>query len=283
MRLSPDGRVAEFATDSRLQRPHHLVLMRDGSLLTAADDNGLILRVAPDGVVSEFFNSHRVRSPEWRTFSAGRWGDPFTVDEGGNIYALAEPGGSAIVRIAPDGSVVPLPRGDGTGGLHFAGMASGPDGALYVTDQQRVWRITSDGATPVVTAGLTRAVGIALDSAGAIFVADHGAGRVTRFTAEGSPTAFAGLDRTRFRGATGVAIANGAVYALTVTAYGTEIWRITIGGAERLQVVREPASYARWLLVALPVLLIALLVERAVKRKRAGSPRPTPPPAPRTS
>src|SRR6266699_6230636 len=75
-------------------------------------------------------------------------GFPFTVNRDGNIYSAAwKPGHLEINRQSPDGktSVMHL-EGDmnaAIGGV--TGIASGPDGSLFVTDGNMLLKVTMPG------------------------------------------------------------------------------------------------------------------------------------------
>jgi len=179
MKLSRDGSVRVLVDDERLRLPHHLVLGRDGALYAASDVDGKVWRVGADGSLREHFNSKRVpRAPRpGAEVHVGAFGDPFTLDSAGNVYALGSASDSTLIRIALDGTVTPLAVNAKFGGLHFSSMTWGLDGALYVSDKTRVWRIVGDSATAIVPSGvaLFRATGLAVDREGNIYVAPVGA------------------------------------------------------------------------------------------------------------
>lgn len=268
----PNGTVRTFAQDERLRAPHHLVLGRDGSLYVASDYDGRVWRVEANGTLTEYFNSNRIADS--LGVQVGSWGDPFTIDPAGNIYALASPNGSRIIRISPDARVTPIATRARFGPLHFRTMAWGPDGALYLTDAIQVWRIVGDSATRIVARGrsLLDAAGVAVDSAGNIYVADYAGRRVVRLGRDGAVNTLPALERLRVRNPIGVTLAaNGDVYVLDSPPRGIAIWRIRGDDVARLYQHRDLQVYlVRALLVLLP-LLLAIQIWRRTRRRGAPS------------
>jgi hypothetical protein len=157
-------------------------------------------------------------------------------DATGNTYAWnGRPGGaSEILKRTPQGTVSLLAGGqwghlDGKGAAARLGnvgaMAVTPDGILYVADDRRLRRIGLDAAVSTVTspifstltgglpgvAGLyNHSMGMALDSAGSVYVVDYGNRRIVRIGADGRLTS--------------VAESNGVANRLTGSAWG---WRPT--------------------------------------------------------
>jgi sugar lactone lactonase YvrE len=257
--LEPNGRVRTFAQDDRLRLPHHLVLGRDGALYVASDHDGRVWRVGENGALTEYFSSKEIWNS--RGVSVGSGGDPFTVDSAGNIYALAAPNGQGIVRITNRGEVTDVAKRARFGPLHFSTMTVGPDGALYLTDGARVWRIVGDSAVPIVPRGvsLLRATGVAVDSVGNIYVADYGARRVVRFARDGSVNTPAAFKRMRLGRPTGVVLAaNGDLYVLDNRPRGAAIWRVRGEISERLYGRRDWQGYAVGLMIGLLPLLLAI-------------------------
>ncbi|MEO6066430.1 MAG: NHL repeat-containing protein [Gemmatimonadales bacterium] len=257
-KLSPAGIVTKFVEADIVRLPHHLVLDREGTLYFASDFDGRIWRVRPDGSLVEFFNTNRIVGDS--NVIIGSWGDPFTIDSSGDVYALRSPNDSAIVHITPDGRVTSVATRARFGRLHFRSMAWGADGALYLTDADRVWRIVGDSATPIVPSGvrLLQAAGLAVDHEGNIYVADFAAKRVVRLGRDGTantPPALAGLSLS---GPWGVTIApDGSVYVLDHPSGGVAVWRVRDDAAERLYSWHSPRVYLGAIMLALLSLLLA--------------------------
>ena len=281
MRVDTRGDLTTFVSDPRLRLPHHLVVDQDGNIYTASDHDGIVWKIAPDGTMMEYFSSRAL----WRERIAivGQGGDPFTLDEAGNLYCIAyspRPDQSRILRITPEG-VASTIAGSGTGyadgvgqeakfaDLHFASMAWGPAGLLYVTDRTRVRTITPDGivSTWAIRGGveLEYAMGITVDSVGNVYVADYAGHRVTKTTPGGETTTV--LGRRRLFGPTGVAIGPaGETYVLDSEPFGTRVWKIGADGQVMLlaSVRRNTAQLVLGAVVLLvfPLLLVLWLWQR---------------------
>jgi len=268
---SPDGRVTKLVEADHVRLPHHLTLGRDGTLYMASDFDGRVWRVAADGSLTEQFNTNRITGAS--TVSVGSWGDPWTIDSVGNVYALAGPNGTALVRITPAGAVTPIARNARFGVLHASTMTLGGDGALYLTDANRVWRVVGDSATPIVARGvpLDGASGIAVAADGSMYVADFRSRRVIRIARDGAVTTPPVLAGINLSYPWGVTIApDGSVYVLDhlSTGRGVAIWRVRGDVAERLYSAREASVYFAAALVTLIPLVLAL---RTFERKPRGT------------
>ncbi|HEY7547696.1 MAG TPA: SMP-30/gluconolactonase/LRE family protein, partial [Blastocatellia bacterium] len=137
-------------------------------------------------------------------------GSGVLVDREGNVYSVR--GGASLsertelIRRAPDGQITVLAGGerghaDGRGNeaqfRYIVGMAWGPDGSLYVTDASSVRRIMMDqtvttiGSDPL--AGVERSedpriLGLTVDSAGNVYVADYEHRSIRRIASDGTVT-----------------------------------------------------------------------------------------------
>ena len=262
MRVARDGRASVLVNREELRLPHHLVLSADGSLYAASDFDGKVWRVGRDGSLREYFNSNRATrpTPGRSEVFVGSFGDPFTIDPAGNIYALASRNDSAIIRVAPDGKVTPLAKTAKFGPLHFGSMAWGPEGALYLSDARRVWRIVGDSATPIEPSGvrLLLATGLAVDSAGNIYVADYSARRVVRLAPDGAVNTPPAIARLRVSRPTGVFLAGGAIYVLDNPSGETAVWRVVGNETDLRYRRREGRVYAVTAFLVLFPLLLAL-------------------------
>ncbi len=158
---------------------------------------------------------------------------PFTVNRDGNIYyALWKPGRLEINRQSPDGKVSAMQL---EGATHAAmggvtGMASGPDGALFVTDATRLLKVTMPGKVSTLVAKVMvsdcpddlpephvrgappapNLRGLAVDSEGTVYAAANRCRAVLKITPEGKVTTI--LRATAPWAPTGVTVADGAVY-----------------------------------------------------------------------
>lgn len=118
-----------------------------------------------------------------------------THDPAGNAFVTDS---SRIRRIAPDGTVTTVAGGvgggfaDGTGAAALfagpGGIAYGPDGDLYVSDQNnnRVRRVTTAGVVTTYATGLIAPFGIAVAANNDVYVAEAQGNRVTRIVRSGN-------------------------------------------------------------------------------------------------
>jgi len=125
-----------------------------------------------------------------------------TNDDNGNLYApgRATTAGEACpvwrVNISnPSLQVVGLiPAPSATGTCSPSGLAFGPDGNLYVTQTDRIYRFTPSSASPptalVFVSGVPGTNGLAFDRAGNLWTGDGttGVGRVWKITTAGVVT-----------------------------------------------------------------------------------------------
>lgn len=156
---------------------------------------------------------------------------PLTVHPDGNIYYADTRHNSArIVRRTPDGKESVLARGRMFEDI--TGIASGPDGSLYVTDASQadanaIRKITMDGTVSMIAGGFvgkgsanngppgTNAAycrGLAVDSQGVVYVAATGSRSVLKITSQGEVSTI--LRAPSPWSPTGVALFRGEVYVL---------------------------------------------------------------------
>jgi sugar lactone lactonase YvrE len=124
------GFVDGPAESARFRQPMNLAFDQTGHLYVTDHGNGVVRRISPDGVVSTV-----------AVFAAP---SGIAIDRAGHVYA-ASAGSHTVYRLNGDGTITvvagtPLSAGflDGSGaGALFNGpfgLATGPDGAIYVAD-----------------------------------------------------------------------------------------------------------------------------------------------------
>jgi hypothetical protein len=161
-----------------------------------------------------------------RPLRVGLGGDPFAVDDEGNVYAVnsRQRRFTQILKVSADGRVRVLAggdwgfadgQGDGAkfGDLHGGSMITGPDGALLLTeDYARVRRIDANGSVTTLAGGATKgfadgpgtearfdgASGLALEAQGNVLVAES-SGRIRRISPDGVVTTLAGSGKAGSR------------------------------------------------------------------------------------
>lgn len=230
-------------------------------------------------------------------------------DRAGNMYSIEQNNHTKtqtlLLRRTPDGIVSTLAGGaygnaDGKGtAARFSNvhaMVLAPDGNLYLTDGAEVRRVTMDGRVTTVAKDLTARTsedkptlfggaddiisGLAVDSAGAIYVADAGNRRVLRVSNDGKVGVLYRLDPPYFP--TGVfATRAGDIYVLEFswtppsTTGSPRVRKLSIDGKNTLLGANEVqknetanagggggggSSFRKFPLVNLRVAFIALLL-----------------------
>ncbi len=307
-KLESTGELRTVATQNHC---HSLVLGYDGNLY--AEDIGgesrgelrvALWRMTPAGQREDLLALTSQPDPSW-------W---LIRDAAGNIYAWkGQPGAtSEILKRTPEGSVSLLAGGawghlDGKGEAASMGnigaMAVTADGILYVADDGRLRRINQDAVVSTVTspilstltgglpgvAGLyNHSMGMAVDSAGSVYVVDYGNRRIVRIDADGSLTRVAqseGLANWLTGSGwgwrpTGVSLQGGSIYVL-------EDWPLPVlladfVGSPRLLKVRGDGSTETMATVAstwvrgtagLLIVLSAMSLMRLMRARRGRAPR----------
>jgi hypothetical protein len=250
------GSVAQFSD------PHGIAVDKAGNVYVTEIGNYSIRKITPDGVVSTLARLGPI-STSWNPFGGGPW--DVAVDEAGNLFVTDTPK-HTILRMSPDGAVTTIAglagvagRTDGTNGTALfntpSGLAVDRAGVLYLADWEnnQIRKINQDGVVTTLagdgTSGYrdgrwTKAqfylpVGIALDGAGNVYVADEGNNTIRKVSMDGVVTTLAGggswrnLDGTgsaaRFSAPHGGAVDHaGNIYVADMD--GNRIRRITPDG-----------------------------------------------------
>ena len=231
---------------ARFNFPSGVALNNSGEMYVADRLNHTIRKVTLDGVVTTFAGSAGSPGTTDGTGSAARLNAPngVAVDGAGNIY-VADRGNHAIRKITADGAVTTLAGLAGSSGTTNGsgsaarfntptGVAVDGLGNVYVADfgNHAIRKITSDGVVTTLagTAGTSGSkdgtgsaalffnpYGVAVDSAGNVFVADYGNDTIRKITSSGVVTTLGGYagyietadgsgSAARFSSPTGVAV-----------------------------------------------------------------------------
>ena len=120
-----------------------------------------------------------------------------TTDNAGYLYApgRGDPSGNCpVYRVALDNPVLETVGLIPAAGCSPSGLAFGPDGLLYVTQGDRIYRVAPSATGPVpvatiFTTGVTGTNGLAFDRDGNLWTGDGttGLGRVWKITPDGTP------------------------------------------------------------------------------------------------
>src|SRR5437867_2281477 len=212
------------ATAARLLAPAGVALDPAGNLYIADTADHRIRKVTPGGTISTYAGSGNFGfSGDGGPATAAELNFPRDValDPAGNLY-IADSGNSRIRKVSPGGTISTYAgsgsRGfSGDGGPAAAaqlnnpvGMALDPAGNLYIADitNNRIRKVTSGGTIstyagsgsfgfsgdggPATDAQLGVPVGVALDPAGNLYIADHDNARIRKVTSGGTISTYAG-------------------------------------------------------------------------------------------
>ena len=231
---SGDGSPAHL---SRLNSPRGIGLDRAGNLFIADLGNGCVRRIDAKGTISTVAGTGEsgYYSGDGGPARLARLSGPqaVAVDRAGNLY-IAD--GSALRRVDATGTITTIAGTEksgysGDGGPAVEAQLGGPTnvavdraGNLYIADSsnQRIRRVDVPGTItnfagngrqgrsgdggPAVAARLTWPRGVALDSAGNLYIADTGNQRIRRVDTRGIIRTIAGTGRRYFGGDGGPAV-----------------------------------------------------------------------------
>src|SRR5579884_3285883 len=187
-KISPNGTIATIAgtgvaglsgdggpaTACELNHPYGLAADLWGNIYIADLGNGRVRKIDRNGIVQTVASSP-LKSP--RNLAADAFGNLYISDfEGQRIYRLAVGGDMAVVA----GTGVAGSTSDGSAASaqfnYPAGLALDTAGNLYVADTGNgVVRRISGGAITTVAAKLSSPTGLALDASGHLYVSSPGA------------------------------------------------------------------------------------------------------------
>ncbi|OAA29057.1 serine/threonine protein kinase [Frankia sp. EI5c] len=244
------------ATAAALDSPASVAVAPDGTLFIADKDNHRIRRVSVDGIITTIAGQD---APGF----AGEVSDDGLLFAGDDLPAvnakldypntvlltadgsllIADGENNRIRRISPDGIISTIA---GTGGSGFTGddgpataasfsypcaLARGPDGSLYVVDQDnyRIRRIDPAGVIttvagtghkgfsgdggPATSADInTIGADVEVDAAGTVYLSDPGNSRIRRIGPDGIITTLAGTGVSEYSGNGGPALEAELVY-----------------------------------------------------------------------
>lgn len=230
-----------------------------GSIYVADFRNNLVRKISPAGVVSTLAGSGLQGAANGTAINAS-FNQPIGIaaDAAGNVF-IADNGNHLIREVSPTGNVTTLAgsgilgSANGTGtaaAFNFPqGVAVDASGNVYVADygNNMIRKISPAGAVTTLagsgevgagnspdTVTFNKPIGVALDVAGNIYIADYGNNLIRKITPAGIVSTLAGSGMSgsangtgttaSFNGITGVAVdAPGNVY---VADYGNNLVRL---------------------------------------------------------
>lgn len=209
----------DYAGDGGLATAAFLVQLQGvatdtrGNVYIADADDNRVRKIAPSGIISTFAgNGHAGFSGDGGPASAAQLRTPYglAADRTGNIY-IADLGNARIRRVSPDGIISTFAGGGSTGPVQANGGAAtaialnSPRniavdfyGTVYFSDfgGNRVYQVSSTGTLTILAgsgqagfsgdgsiawnAQLSAPAGVAVDPAGAVYIADSGNARVRK-------------------------------------------------------------------------------------------------------
>ncbi|MBX6390681.1 MAG: protein kinase [Frankia sp.] len=240
------------ATSATLNQPQAVAVADDGTLYIADTYNHRVRRVGTDGVIttiaglgSDQFGFSGEVGEDGLTYSGDgvpaaqarlNYPNDLLVDGAGNLY-ISDGENNRVRRIGTDGIITTV-AGTGVHGYggdggpateahlsYPSGLALGPDGSLYINDQdnRRIRRVSPDGIiTTVAGTGVTGFSGdggpateaqldtigadLAVDDTGALYISDGGNSRIRRVGPDGTITTIAGTGESAYSGNGGPAV-----------------------------------------------------------------------------
>lgn len=218
------GTVDGNGSSARLLYPRGLVLDSAGNIYVVGANNAndsTVRKITPDGVVSTFAGAVGSPGSSDGMGTAARFNDPtgIAADGSNNLY-VADSGNNTIRKISPNGNVTTIAGSAGASGsadgigsaARFwgpAGIVAESAGNLYVSDANNntIRKITPAGEVSTIAgypgeygnvdgvgnaARFNAPIGVALDSAKNVYVADWGDNTVRKITPSAVVTTLAG-------------------------------------------------------------------------------------------
>lgn len=246
--LLPTPAVAHPGSGIAVDRLGQIYFVDTGSGVWKIDSHGTLTRVPGPAfhwmamdANGRFANLRLPSGPGWEMGRAGANPTlllssdfPIAMGQDGNLYyPLPGPGGAVqVLRLAPSGQtsvLVTLPATTARGPLRWLnGLAAGPDGSLYYTEDNAIRRIGAQGRVSTVVADIALAGcasipgtevnerpllrGLDVNARGTIYVAASGCGSVLKVTPGGQVTTLLQLQSPW--SPTGVAVFGNDLYVL---------------------------------------------------------------------
>jgi len=220
------------ATAGNLKFPAGITFDSAGNMYIADASNSRIRKVDKNGVITTFAGTGAFAiSGDGGAATAAALNRPYGVatDQAGNLY-IADTYNDLIRKVTASSGSISTIAGTMEGFGGDGGAASGASldtptavvldtaGNLYIADtlNNRIRKVTTDGKIntivgdgnnadfgdggPAISASVNRPMGLALDSAGDLYVADTASHRIRKVTPDGTITTIAGNGSGGFQG-----------------------------------------------------------------------------------
>jgi sugar lactone lactonase YvrE len=203
-----EGSTDGTGAGARFHRPSAVVADRAGNVYVTDFFNDTIRRISPAGVVTTFAGAPGEAATIDGTGTEARFNLPnaVAIDSADNLYVI-DGGSSAIRKVTPGGVTTTVVAPDAR--FSFFGIAVDSAGNMYCTDatNQVIDKVTPAGVVTVLagTAGMpgsadgigaaarfNQPVGIAVDSAGNVYVTDSRNATIRKIAPDGTTTTLAG-------------------------------------------------------------------------------------------
>lgn len=258
------------ATAAQLNTPSSVAVDPSGNVYVADYNNNRVRKVSANGVISTFAGTgvggySGDGGPAAAAQIGAQWG--VAADSAGNLY-IADFSNLRVRKVSPDGMIRTVAGNghygsSGDGGLATSAELGGPSGVavdgggnLYIADyyQNRVRKVSPDGVIRTVAgngtpgfsgdggtataAQLQQPIGLAVDAAGDLYIADTGNCRVRKVSASGAINTVAGDGTNSYSGDGGPAAAAWiSAFAFGVAVDGSGNLYIADAGNNRIRKV----------------------------------------------
>jgi DNA-binding beta-propeller fold protein YncE len=169
----PLGGVLETFYEADM--PSGLAYRSDGTLFVSETGADRITQINPDDTTTTLVEGIKFPSA-------------LLLDDDDNLYAITGPddfvgdevnatpiGGDTLIQISPEGIITTLIQLSG-----MTDLASGSDGSIYVAAEKEVIKLSPDGRQFSFASGFERAIGLAFDIAGHLYVSDERTNSIVR-------------------------------------------------------------------------------------------------------
>lgn len=238
------------AASATLSSPAGIAVDSSGNLYLADSSNNVVRKITTGGVISTIAGKNSLGegfSGDGGAATEARLSSPLgvAVDRNGVVYVV-DRGTHRVRKISADGKISTVAgnggatfSGDGLPGTSSSlnrptGVAVDTAGNLYIADtaNNRIRKVLLDGTMitvagtgnagysgdlgPATRADLKQPCGVAVDSAGNLYIADTDNSRIRRVSAQGTITTIAGNGRHAYAGDGGLATSGSLFFPISV-------------------------------------------------------------------